>query len=919
MRAPAVSAASKIAATLLAALMMLTVVPIDAFATGEGSETEGSGSDVILGEGIEGPEGEEPDSKPLTLASGLIGAPSNFINSDVALDSEPVIGSFTVDGLTFAVIDGPYVELVGVSSDWQQVMSSQEREDSGVASMLASRSDGADPGAAALTLPETVSYAGVSHIVSSIGAYAFYLSGVTSVTLPASISNVDDRAFRSSDVASVLVADDNPTYSSFDGALYDAERLSLLLIPEGKQGAVLLPKTAEVAEASVFSHCPLVDSISVEKDGAAFASENGLLYTSDLTTLLRVPVGATEIAIREGCTTIAAGALEACAKLTTINAPASVTSISPDVFHAIPTVSLPATSLTEGAPQLTAIVALSTVDDDPVEVDLDGITVVLPEEAISDSWMNSGFSVTNRPLGIDARDEPVASGQTASVYAARTNCYLGVNIASGGSFKYHSSKDLGSSLNNFNGTALDIPLNTYSGQKLTIFGYADSTFGFYDGKTIGSLTYARFTAVAKPGYLFKGWSTSKTGSPVKTYSATWETGSRYLYAIFQPIAYKITLDAQEADPGCEGTQTLYCKYNTTVAMNPDYTNSPTDANPIVIPRRKGHVFMGYFSEPNGQGIRYFDGYGSRINADGSYMFTSSSFTVDTTFYAQWEPATYDVVFDVDSEPVDPAKPSTPIDPQAIKFDSGRVALPTPTRPGYAFLGWVPRDTAGMLLPNDTALLKQDPDGSWTLDAAQLPAYADNSGTVRLVARWSASVSVDAPLSATFLYDLAEWDGTQARDAWVEGASAFENHGSVAVRACGLTSERAAGAAILKKPDGTTLADAPKGDSTKALSVFPSARTPFADEDDAKAPATDKPGDDLAHRVEFALDEIVPEAAFDASAWSISASGERWVVFRLNLGGSSGLALDRDALIAATEGNGAQAATIAQVTWCFALA
>ena len=48
---------------------------------------------------------------------------------------------------------------------------------------------------------------------------------------------------------------------------------------------------------------------------AGFA-ENGLLYSSDLTTLLRVPAGATEVAIREGCTTIAAGALEACAKLT---------------------------------------------------------------------------------------------------------------------------------------------------------------------------------------------------------------------------------------------------------------------------------------------------------------------------------------------------------------------------------------------------------------------------------------------------------------------------------------------------------------------------------------------------------------------------------------------------------------------------
>ena len=141
MRASAVSFAHKLAAAILAALLTLTLVPL-AHADGEGSGsvedeavasglpdqsndavdsatlnegTEGPSSSVALSEVAGGPEVEGFDTKPLALASGLVGAPSNFINSDVPLDSEPVIGSFTVDGLTFAVAEGSTVELVGVA------------------------------------------------------------------------------------------------------------------------------------------------------------------------------------------------------------------------------------------------------------------------------------------------------------------------------------------------------------------------------------------------------------------------------------------------------------------------------------------------------------------------------------------------------------------------------------------------------------------------------------------------------------------------------------------------------------------------------------------------------------------------------------------------------------------------------------
>ena len=264
------SFARKITACLVAALLSLALVPAFALAEdghsgAEGSEgafgsevptspqppsdpsTEAFGSSVTLSGAAEGGEVEGSNEKPLTLASGLVGAPSNFINSDVALDGEPVVGSFTVDGLTYAVIDESTIELVGASE--------------------------ADAGT--LMLPESVAYADSEYTLASIAPYAFYLSGVVSVTLPASVSDVDDRAFRSSDVASVAVAEGNLTYSSFDGALYSADKTRLLLIPEGRVGAVLLPREAEVADPGKFSHCSLVDAISVE-DGAAFASENGL-------------------------------------------------------------------------------------------------------------------------------------------------------------------------------------------------------------------------------------------------------------------------------------------------------------------------------------------------------------------------------------------------------------------------------------------------------------------------------------------------------------------------------------------------------------------------------------------------------------------------------------------------------------------
>ena len=151
------------------------------------------------------------------MASALAGKPAAFVNADVALDGEPVIGSFTVDGLTYAVIDDSHVELVGVAPT---ATLSEAAEGGAVEG--SDENHAREAGVTNLTLPETVAYGGADYTLASIGAYAFYLSGVTDVALPATVVSVDDRAFRSSDVAYAAVDPSNDAYSSYDGELYDA-------------------------------------------------------------------------------------------------------------------------------------------------------------------------------------------------------------------------------------------------------------------------------------------------------------------------------------------------------------------------------------------------------------------------------------------------------------------------------------------------------------------------------------------------------------------------------------------------------------------------------------------------------------------------------------------------------------------------
>ena len=789
MRVPAVSFVYKLAAAMLAVMMMFSLVPADALAEGESSgavEDEAVASDSTgQMDGFAGSSGEPQgtgaeqggEGLPVapTLASGLVGKPSSFVSVDVAFDGEPIVGSFTVDGMTFAVTDGSDVVLVGVAGA-EGAFGSEVPTSPQPPSAPTTEAE-----ASSFMLPESVAYGEAEYSVVSIGAYAFYLSGVTDVSLPASIVDVDDRAFRSSDVASVTVAGGNPVYSSFDGALYSADMRSLLLIPGGKQGAVLLAKEAESAEASVFSHCSLVDAISVEEGGAAFASENGLLYDSDLTTLLRVPAGATEITIREGCTTIAAGAMEACASLTAVNAPATVNSISPDVFHAIPTVSLPAASVilggdseaaeaeepddgqaSESDSQLTAMVALSSIDDDLPEVEPTAIALQLSADADASPWRSAGFSTEGgsfiskdgengsatsapvaasmvsqdvklategapTPLRNDTSNEassdiPVASLDAATTYAAAPLYYWRSGV-----IWSKISTNSGSSWGGWK------DYNSGSGNGWISNGDA-ARYRFYKGnawKNSNGANWARWCADQSYGvwdHCYVASSASGPWTPVAD-SSSWRSIASDTYIAFWcddgNNMKTVTLD-KEGGSGGTGSPLKWA---------PIEKSTPK----ITPPTLSGWTFSGYVGTPDtDSAVPYL-----YVGADGSPTSQqTASFGTGTTLYAAW---TKPVAFNANGGTQGKLKSLTARKGAPLGLVCDQVAATNPSYPLRSLFqtsltpsGWKPTRTgytfAGFYDTNAASGGTQWVDASGNLKVATCPT--DTPST--LYARWTAN-------------------------------------------------------------------------------------------------------------------------------------------------------------------------------------
>ena len=244
-----------------------------------------------------------------------------------------------------------------------------------------------------VVIPSEIRIAGYVYPVTSIEYRAFYgCYDMTNIEIPSSVTHFDISAFDyCTELTSINVSRDNPNYSSEDGILYDKNKTTLVLVPEGKEGSIVLlsgvtcigdnacsgcrnltsieipksvtsigknafwgchgltsieiPSSVTSIGDNAFSGCHVLTSIKVSKDNPNYSSENGVLYDKNKTNLICVPSDKKGIfEIPSSVTNIGVSAFDGCSGLTSIKIPNSVASIGKNAFwgcHGLTSIKIP--------------------------------------------------------------------------------------------------------------------------------------------------------------------------------------------------------------------------------------------------------------------------------------------------------------------------------------------------------------------------------------------------------------------------------------------------------------------------------------------------------------------------------------------------------------------------------------------------
>jgi hypothetical protein len=164
--------------------------------------------------------------------------------------------------------------------------------------------------------------------VVTLGNFVFCeCSLLKTIHFAQNVVSIGDFAFEFSGVESIVVDSNNASLASIDGILYNKELTTLFCYPPRKVGDTYsVPSTVtRIARAGISGCIALKNILS---NSASFSSDNGLLYSADLTTLLFYPAGKTDnaFAMPSAVTTIQSDCFVDCL-FSSIHVGANVTKI----------------------------------------------------------------------------------------------------------------------------------------------------------------------------------------------------------------------------------------------------------------------------------------------------------------------------------------------------------------------------------------------------------------------------------------------------------------------------------------------------------------------------------------------------------------------------------------------------------------
>lgn len=183
--------------------------------------------------------------------------------------------------------------------------------------------------------------------VINIGTGTFQqCSNLVSVVLPSNLTHIGTMAFVSCESLTDIIIPDSVTQID-ESAFSDCYSLAKINIPNGVKSIgedafiscesltnVNIPESVENIGSGAFSHCTSITEFYVDKGNNYYASEEGVLFNRDKTTLIAYPAGdlQNKYIIPESITVIGNDAFSSCINLSDIKIPNSVTRIGSGAF-----------------------------------------------------------------------------------------------------------------------------------------------------------------------------------------------------------------------------------------------------------------------------------------------------------------------------------------------------------------------------------------------------------------------------------------------------------------------------------------------------------------------------------------------------------------------------------------------------------